>query len=191
MPVARPVAGLDGIGVSYLRPEYVTIGRIVSTFGNKGQVKVVPETDFPDRFLKICEVWVKGDEGLEKVRIKSARRHTRNTYVCQIEGIDSIAAAEKLRDRLIQVPASRVMDLRADAYYIFDIVGLEVYTGDGRFLGKVAEVLTGPGNDVFVINGIDPPGEILLPAVKSVVTEINLADRYMRIDPLPGLISGT
>ncbi len=113
--------------------------------------------------------------------IQSTRIH-KGQLILKLEGVDTANDAESLRGCWVLVPREQAHRLPAGSYYIYQIVGLDVYTTDGRYIGKVADVLTTTANDIYVVKGPgvhDPSGELLVPAIKSVVH---------RIDPQQGRI---
>jgi 16S rRNA processing protein RimM len=114
----------------------------------------------------------------------------RNRIVLKLEGIDTPEQAGQLRGALLQVSRQELWPLQDGAYYHFEIIGLKVVTVDGAALGEVAEILTTGGNDVYAVR--DGMGkEHLVPALKSVVKEIDTGAGLMIIEPPPGLLSSS
>lgn len=150
----------------------VLIGEIVASFGLKGEVKVVPHTDFPDHFQVLERVCV-GEEGAMR-RIERARPHKR-LVVIKFAGIDDIDAAEALRGSKIFIRESDLVPLEDGEYYIHDIIGLRVFSTEGEYLGEVKEVLKAPGNDVYVTE------QLMIPAAREFILEIDLSDRKMLV----------
>lgn len=164
----------------------LTVGEIVAPFGRMGEVKVRLETDFPDRFARlkqVCLRWPSGESRL--AHVDGARLHKRQILL-KVRGIDSIDDAETLRGALVQVKAADAVKLDADEYYIHDLIGCEVVTDQGRVLGCLNSVLTNPANDVYVVG--EGKAEILLPAVRDVVVNVDLAARRITVRPTPGLL---
>lgn len=164
------------------RSDLVSIGRVVSPFGNKGELKVLPLTDFPNRFLSMGEVRLSLPDGTERTAAVEGARFHKAFLLLKIEGCDTISEAEALRDAHIVVPAEKRMPLPQDTYYVDDIVGLRVVTEDGRDVGVVREVLQGPANDVY------DTGTCLIPALKQVVVKVDLDAGVMVIRPMPGML---
>lgn len=164
----------------------MTVGEIVSPFGRVGEVKVRLETDFPDRFARlkqVCLRWHSGDARI--VDVDGARLHKRQILL-KVRGIDSIDDAETLRGALVQLRASDAVSLPANEYYIHDLIGCDVVTVEGRMLGALTSVMANPANDVYVIG--QGKSEILLPAIRDVVLEVDLANRRIIVQPTPGLL---
>jgi 16S rRNA processing protein RimM len=105
----------------------------------------------------------------------------------KLDGIDDATAAETLRDCELCIPSDELAELPPDAYYQHDILGLQVYRVDERFVGVINEIMPTGGNDVYVIKA-DDGREILIPAIKNVIKQIDLVRRIMYIDPIKGLL---
>ncbi len=153
------------------------MGRIIAPWGVRGDVKVEPLTDFPERFRRGSTLWLGG----RQLRVQRSRWHAGYVYLGLTE-VENRQDAETLRHRLLEVPESELKPLGQGQYYRFQIVGLEVFTGDGRHLGRIEEILSTGANDVLVVRG--PAGETLLPAIDDVVLEVDLAARRMVVEPL-------
>lgn len=157
--------------------------------GLKGEVRVVPLCDRPARFRKLLRVWT-GPDGREPagdpVEVESAHLHGKFVLV-KLKGVDSMEAAERLRSRLLFVPREETAPLPEGRFYIFDLVGLEVFAEDGELLGEVKAVTENPANDLFVVAPADGGPEFLVPALRSVVQRIDVAEGKMVVRLLPGL----
>jgi 16S rRNA processing protein RimM len=145
-------------------PRYLVVGKIVAPWGVRGEVKVAIETDFPERFKRLKRVYL-GEKATS---------------------CDDRNAAEKLRGHLVQIPIEEAMPLDEDEYYVYQIVGLDVWTAEGEHLGRVSEVLFTGANDVYVVQG--DKGEILIPAVEDVVLEVDLTGGRLTVELVEGLI---
>ncbi len=167
---------------------YIAIGKVVAPHGNKGEVKVYPLTDFPSRFTGTRRVYLTGPDYRE-ILVDKARFH-KGFVLLKLEGYDTINQAESLRGKVLTVPREELVKLGPGEYYLFEVIGLEVYTVDNRWLGTVKDVIRGPANDVYVVGPIggDKEKEYLIPALKSVVKGIDLKEKVMTIDPIPGLL---
>jgi 16S rRNA processing protein RimM len=161
---------------THQQPEFLVIGRIIGTFGWAGEIKVRPETDFPERFLDLAEIWIEKADGQRQLcHIEHVRTNPRQVRMKLVE-YDSKEAAAPLLNYLVLIPAKDAMPLPEGKYYLHQIIGLTVCTIDGRNLGQITEVVRSPANDVY----ITPLASI--PALKEVVREINLADGIMIVD---------
>jgi 16S rRNA processing protein RimM len=160
----------------------VTIGEIVSPFGRKGEVKVRPLTDFPERFQELDEVCVAHDRDESRVlRIERAWLH-KGSVIVKLAGFEDISAAETLRGARILIPESEVMPLPEDEYYVHQIIGLDVFTTEGEYLGKVTQVLRTPAHDVYVTD------RAMIPAVKEFVRDISLAEKKIVVRRIEGMV---
>ena len=166
--------------------DLINIGKIVGTYGYQGMVRIIPWTDFRERFKKLKTVilWQNGKG--RKVTVETARPH-QDVYLLKLQGIDSREAAQDYRNALIKIDESQLYPLPEDYYYHFQLQGLSVYDEEKGLLGELTEVLETGANDVYVVQSPEY-GEILLPAIKDVILEVNLEEKIMRVSLLPGLI---
>jgi 16S rRNA processing protein RimM len=157
--------------------ELVRIGRIVASRGNRGEVKVILLTDFPERFKDLKTVYLIDNQGREAIfKIESARYH-KDFVIIKFEGVESISQAEVFRGSFLAVRQSEAVKLPVGSYYIFEIVGLDVYTEEGKYLGKVQAIWRTGSNDVYVIK--DREKELLFPALRETILRIDLAEKKM------------
>lgn len=166
--------------------EYITVGKVAAPFGVRGEVKVIPLTDFPDRFYQGGHYYLSKQNIFKEVEIQGVKIKGREIII-KLEGIDTPEDARKYQNALLQVPQDEVWPLPQDHYYHYQIVGLLAITEEGIVLGRVTEVLETGSNDVYLVK--DEQGrEYLLPALKEVVRQIDLDKNVMLIRPLPGLL---
>ncbi len=164
--------------------EWAAVGEVTAPFGTHGELKVRPLTDFPERFTHTRTVHI-GDErtphAIEAARVRGPQ------VVLRLAGVASVEAAEKLRGATLWIPASELLPLPEDTYYLHDLIGLRVRHVDGRTLGIVSDVLTGTGNDLLVVRDQRTGAETLLPAVKEFVKRVNVPAGELLVEPVPGL----
>ena len=166
--------------------EYIEIGQIVNTNGLKGIVKVNPFTDDIGKFEDLKYVYIQLKNELKKVKIEQVR-YNKNQVLLKLEGIDSIEEAEKYRNFYLKTEKESQEDLGEDTYYIVDLIGLDVYSDKNEYLGKIEDVFPTGSNDVYVVK--DNLGkQILIPAIADVVKEVDLKNKKMTINLIPGLI---
>ena len=166
--------------------EYIEIGQIVNTNGLKGVVKVNPFTDDISKFEDLKYVYIQLKNELKKVKIEQVR-YNKNQVLLKLEGIDSIEKAEKYRNFYLKTEKESQEDLGEDTYYIVDLIGLDVYSDKNEYLGKIEDVFPTGSNDVYVVK--DNLGkQILIPAIADVVKEVDLKNKKMIINLIPGLI---
>lgn len=164
-------------------PTHLIVGRVRAPFGYRGEVRIQILTDFPERFAELQEIWV-GPE-LRPYHVESARLQ-QGGAILKLEGIDDPEHAGELRGELLYVPLSEAMPLGEDQYYHYQILGLDVYTVDGRRLGRIEEILETGSNDVYVVQ--EQGREVLIPAVKDVVQQVDLEQHRLVVSLPPGLL---
>jgi len=157
----------------------VTVGRILTAHGLNGEIKVQPLSDFPTRFDVGSRLWLDG----APVRVERSRRQ-QNSVILKLERINTRTAAEALRGKELQVPEPTPI-YEKGRYYLHDIIGLDVVEADGTLLGTLADVLATGANDVFVVRG--ERGELLLPVVEDVITDVDLRGKRIVVNLVPGL----
>ena len=166
--------------------EYIEIGQIVNTNGLKGVVKVNPFTDDISKFEELKYVYIQLKNELKKVKIEQVR-YNKNQVLLKLEGIDSIEEAEKYRNFYLKTEKESQEDLGEDTYYIVDLIGLDVYTAKNEYLGKIEDVFPTGSNDVYVIKR-EENTDLLIPAIKDVVKKVDIKNKKMIINLIPGLI---
>jgi 16S rRNA processing protein RimM len=164
--------------------DWALIGEVVGVFGIRGEIKVLPATDFPQRFAA-GEQFFAGEQR-RPYRILSSRPHA-TLYVLRLDGVDTTSDAERLRGQRLYVPETALAPLPPDRYYRHDIVGLRVEHVNGAYLGVVTDIIEGGSQDVYVVRNESAAREYLLPAVKAFIRSIDLAAGVIRVEPIPGL----
>ena len=165
------------------KSEYsIQVGRIIEAHGLRGAVRVLSLSDVPQRFRSLTEALVRTSKSASLLKILSAEESGRGTWLLRFEGIADRTQAEALRGAALLVREQDSPALPEGQFYLYQIVGLEVVTTEGRRLGPITEVLTTGANDVYVT------GAGLIPATNEVVKRIDLAEGMMLIQPLPGML---
>ena len=173
--------------------EWIVIGEIVGTQGNRGEIKVVPHTEFPDRFFKMESVRLfqeNKDTPYGVFPLEGGRYH-KETLILKLEGVDSISEAEELRGMLLKVNEDELMPLPPGRHYIFQLIGLEWITTTGQKLGTITDVLQTGANDVYVVRpnpGVTELREVLIPVIPHVALDINPAEGVVLVELLDGLL---
>ena len=162
-------------------PDRLIVGRIIRAWGLRGQVKVETLTDFPRRFRVGASFFVGEDEYLCEGVMRPS-----GSLVLKLQGVDTPAQADLLRGASVEVATSQAEPLPEGTYYYYQVIGLEVHTVGGEYLGRVEEILPTGSNDVYVVRG--PRGEVLIPATGEVVTAVDLEAGRITIQPMPGLL---
>jgi 16S rRNA processing protein RimM len=165
-------------------PGYLVIGTIVGAHGIRGEVKVTPMTDFPERFRPGARVFVGRGPGVRATEIAAARPH-KGMWLVKLAAVPDRNAAELLRDQYLLIPEAEAMPLGEHENYVHDLIDLSVVTTEGELLGRITEVIFTPANDVYVVKG--DAGELLLPALRSVIMQVDLVARQMTVNLPEGL----
>lgn len=156
--------------------ELLKVGKIVNTHGLKGEVKVMPLTDDPRRFDELEYVLIDGKEvGVEGCKYQKDR------VIAKLEGVDKVEEAEKLKNKFMEIPRELAVELEEDCYFLADLKECTVFDTDGREIGEVYDIIQTKNNDVYWIR---KPKEVLIPALKDIVTDINIDDRKIIIRPI-------
>ncbi|MHB9036741.1 MAG: ribosome maturation factor RimM [Armatimonadota bacterium] len=164
----------------------IVIGGIVAPFGVRGELKVVVQTDFPERFDKGREVVVRTADGKRFATRVERSGPNKGGLTLKLQGVDDRNSAEELRGAEFVVDEAEIGELPEDSFYLFRLIGLRVVTEDGRELGEVVEILQGGANDVY-----ETSAGVLIPAIKQIVVKIDVEGGLMVIRPIPGLIPET
>lgn len=164
-----------------MKKEYLEAGKIVTTHGIRGEVKIMPYTDTPELLCEFDRLFM----GKDKAEIYIDRaRVAKNMVIAKIEGIDTVEAAEKYRNKVLFMHRDD-LELDEDTYFIQDLIDMEVKDADSGFVyGKITDVLQNGANDVYVIKG---GREYLVPAIPDVVISTDIDSNIMLIRPLEGL----
>ena len=171
------------------RRNYLAIGQIVGPHGIRGEVKVVPLTDFPERFERGAKVYLGAQTGktdAAPAEIEAARPH-QDRWLVLFTHVKDRNTAETLRDLYMLIPEEEAMTLGEHENYAHDLIGLDVQTVDGRSIGQITEILFTGANDVYVVRSAG--AETLIPATRQVILSVNLAAGVMMVALPEGLIS--
>lgn len=166
--------------------ELVSIGKISSTYGFDGVVKVLPLTDFPERFKLLQTVKASRGGDIRELTVESVKPYN-NIFLIKFAGINSKEEAAAYRGTLLMVGEDEVYPLPEGYYYHFQLIGMQVFDQEKGHLGELREIIETGANDVYVIRG-QRYGEILIPAIKEVILEIDTVENKMQVHLLPGLI---
>lgn len=155
----------------------IVIGKLGAPHGIRGELRVIPLTDFPERFENLKQVYVE-DALLD---IESVKYH-KQFVIIKFKQCPVREEAARLTGRLIYIDKKDAVPLEEGEYYTFDIIGLEVFDVDGNTLGNVTEVLKTGSNDVYVVSQKGQAKQLLVPALKAVVREIDIEKGRMVVD---------
>lgn len=166
--------------------EMLRVGVISSTHGVRGEVKVYPTTDEPARFKKLKEVTL--DTGKERIPLVIQNvKFFKNMVILKFEGYDNINDIEPYKGKDLLIHRSQAIPLKEGEHFIVDLIGLTVITDEGEALGELKDVLRTGANDVYVVE--QPSGkEVLIPAIKPCILNIDLEAGQMKVHLLEGLL---
>lgn len=160
-------------------------GKIVNTHGLRGEVKVVPWTDYPEDFEDIEYVYVKRKTGDEKLTISSIK-YQKNNLIVKFSEIKDINEAEKYKNQVLYVEREMLGELPEGVHYIADLIGLAVVDENGDEIGKIADVFNTGANDIYDVKR-EGKKNLLIPVIDEVVKEIDLENKIVRIEMMEGL----
>ncbi len=166
--------------------EWATIGKVVAPFGLHGELKVLSLTDIPNRFAELEAIYLGPDH--MRHRINSVRPYKGEMVVLKLAGVEDANTAETLRNLDLTIPLSQLAKLPPDSYYQHDILGLQVLTLDGREIGRIMDILVTGSNDVYIIKAAADGKQVLIPAIKDVIKQVDLIRQMMYIEPIQGLL---
>jgi 16S rRNA processing protein RimM len=173
-------------GLSQPEFRYLAIGRVVRAHGVRGELSVAVMTDFPERFAETEWVYLGNETEATPYRLEKHRWHKDNVLLT-LAGVATRTEAERLAGQLVQVPLEEAMPLPEGSYYLYQLMGLQVYTVDDELLGTITSIIETGANDVYVVtntNGV----EVLLPAIPDVVKSVEIEQKRMTVALIEGLI---
>lgn len=166
--------------------EFLEIGKISCPHGITGEVKVIPLTDNPERFYELKWVYLDNGKNMGKYNISGVKIF-KNQVILKFAEVKDRNTAETLRGAMLNVDRKNAVKLPKDSFFICDLIGCEVFSEDGERYGVLTDVLKTGSNDVYVVkcnNGKD----ILIPALKSVVTDVSIKDKRITVALPQGLL---
>lgn len=184
VPVSAGIPGSPTIGEPVV---YLAVGTLRRSHGIRGDMLLDVNTDFPERLKPGTFLFV----GDKKQRIKITRRRPHNDgLLLGFEGVENAEQTARYRTETVYVPAEDRPALPEGEYYHHQIIGMQVIDEDGTVLGVLTEIIVTGANDVYVVKNADER-EILIPAIKQVLLDVNLGTKMMRVHLLPGLVDNT
>lgn len=165
-----------------MKKQYLEAGKIVTTHGIKGEIKIMPYTDYPELLCEFDRLFL--GKNHEEINVERSRVF-KNMVIAKLEGYDTPEVAEKLRNKILYMHRDD-LELDEDTYFIQDLIGIEVSDADSGFVyGKITDVMQTGANDVYVVQGKNR--EYLVPAIPEVVITTDIDENTMTIRPLEGL----
>lgn len=166
--------------------QYFEIGKITGTHGIRGTMRVFPTTEDPSRFERLKEIIVEIRGKRETFHIQKVAFH-KQFVLLTVKEITDINVAELYKNGRILIPDAMAIPLGEDEYYNRDLYGLKVVTEEGEELGEITEIFPTGSNDVYVVKKDGKGKELLLPAIKDCITNVDLENGVMTVKLLEGL----
>ena len=165
-----------------MQNQYLEVGKVTNVHGLMGEVKVQPWADSPEFLCQFKTLYV--DEAHWPIQVERARVH-KNMVIMKFEGLTDVPGALSLRNAILYIDRSDAK-LPEGSFFLADIYGLEVRdAASGEVLGEIADVLTLPANNVYVVRG--GARELMIPAVPQFIAETNIEAGYIRVNMMEGL----
>ena len=166
--------------------QYFEIGKITGTHGIRGTMRVFPTTEDPSRFERLKEIIVEIRGKRETFHIQKVAFH-KQFVLLTVKEITDITVAELYKNGRILIPDAMAIPLGEDEYYNRDLYGLKVVTEEGEELGEITEIFPTGSNDVYVVKKDGKGKELLLPAIKDCIKNVDLENGVMTVKLLEGL----
>lgn len=174
--------------------DVLQVGIITSTHGVRGEVKVFPTTDDAKRFKQLKQVLLDTGKEMRPLQLEGVK-FFKNMVILKFEGMDNIDDVIKFRQKSLYVERKDAVKLQKDEYFIADLIDIDVFTEDGIRLGRLTDVITTGANDVYAVAleennlfGAAAGKEILIPAIRQCILDININERKMTVHLLEGLL---
>jgi 16S rRNA processing protein RimM len=162
------------------------VGVITQTHGIKGEVKVFPTTDDVNRFKKLKNVIL--DTGNENIELEiEGVKFFKQYAILKFKGIDNINDIEKYKGKSLLVTRENAVKLKKNEYFIADMLGMKVITEDEKEFGTLKDVLATGANDVYIVQTLDHK-EVLLPAIKQCILDVDIENQVMKVHIMKGLL---
>ena len=162
--------------------QYLEVGKVTNVHGLMGEVRVQPWADSPEFLCKFKTLYV--DKTHWPIEVERARVH-KNMVIIKFRGVTDVPSALAMRNAILYIDRADA-NLPEGSFFLADIYGLEVRDAQsGEVLGKIADVLTLPANNVYVVKG--GARELMIPAVPQFIAETNIEQGYIRVNMMEGL----
>lgn len=170
--------------------DFIKVGKLVNTFGIKGELKVYLYTDFPEKRFKKGQVLFLGSEenpNMFTIEIESSKPY-KNMYIIKLKNFNNINDVEKFKNQFLWITKEEQGELEEGEYYYHQIIGCHVITIEGNELGTIKEILSPGANDVWVVKPNKGGKDILIPYIDEVVKTINIDEKRITIEVMEGLL---
>lgn len=166
--------------------DLVAIGKISKPIGISGEAKILPLTDDLQRFSGLTSVFIGSDESTTKPYDLCSVRIVQSQVAVKLQGIETAQDVENIRNAYVFIPKKEVVALQDGRFFMDDVIGCEVVTDEETNVGKVIDLFSLPGNDVWIVrNGTK---EIFIPAVKAIIRKVDVKKKCITIHAFEGLL---
>jgi len=165
---------------------FVCIGKVLRPVGLAGELKVQNLSDVEHRFENEEELFIGPNSELAVPYRVESLEYRPDSLVIRLEDLDSVDKVEYLRGQYCYLPRIDEEWLDDDEFFVDDLIGLEVYDSQDRFIGEVKDIMNLPSSDILVVRR--QSDEILLPMVDEFIQEINLDEMFIKVNPIEGLL---
>ena len=165
--------------------DYLKVGVVTTTHGIKGELKVFPTTDSPERFLELSEVLADAGKELLPLTLEKVR-FFKNLVIVKFKEYNTCDDVMFLKGKDLLIPRSEGAELGEDEYYIADLLGMKVVLEDGSDYGTLKDVMETGANDVYIVTRTDG-SEILLPAIHDCILDVDPEEGRMTVRIMKGL----
>ena len=169
-------------------PPFLVLGRVLRPHGIRGELRLEVITAYPERIVEGGRVYLGTDpqeaNAAELRRVIRVRRH-QQYLIMELEGISDRDEADAFRDYYVMVALEDAVPLEEGEFYLFQVLGMEVYTDEDEHLGQVSDIIETGANDVYVVHG--PSGEILLPDIEECILKVDVPAGRMTVHLMEGL----
>ena len=162
------------------------VGVITATHGLKGEVKVFPTTDDPNRFRRLKEVILNTGREERVLEIEGVK-FFKQMVILKFKGLDDIGDVEKFRRGTLSVTRENAVKLKRNEYFIADLIGMRVEKEDGSELGTLQDVIATGANDVYDVR-LSDGRQVLIPAIRECILSVDVEEGRMRVHLLDGLL---
>lgn len=165
--------------------KYFVVGNIVNTQGIKGEVRVMPTVDDVSRFELLDHIFVDRKGNIKEYEIENVRFH-KQFVLLKLKNVDDMTTAETLKGTAVKITENMAVPCEEDEYYIRDLYDMEVVTVEGEKLGIISDIIFTGANDVYAVKNNEGK-EILIPAIKDCIINVDVENNVMTVKLLEGL----
>lgn len=166
----------------------IAVARVLAPHGVRGEVQVEVLSDDPDRLASVRACWLRQGGRSRPAAVVSARRGPGGRCIVAFEGVTDRDQAAGLRGALVEIPREQARPLPEGRFYLFELMGMEVWTADGRYLGRVSGVLQGRAHDVWEVRRPGGGAPVLIPAVRAMVERVDRQEGRVLVRLPEGLV---